>query len=422
MPRLKVLINGAGIAGNALAFWLSKQGHAVTVLEHHPSLRTSGLQIDIRGHGVEVLKRMGLEDALRAKAAPEQGVEIVDKSGRRRAFFPANRSGKGVQAFTTEHEIMRGDLCRILYDATKDRVDYKFGTSVENLEQDDGGVEARLTNGTTGRFDLVVGADGQWSRTRKILFGPANSDAFHPLDGLYVGHCTVSKPIQDNEEYIATCYIAPGNRGVMTRRHSPHEIQAYLGYRTDSEHIMNAHRGGIEKEKEAVAEVLEGAGWRTEELVEAMKGSEDFYLERMGLVKLPSWSSGRVALLGDAAYCPSAMTAMGTTSAVVGAYVLAGEVGKHLGTGDAAREKDTREGVAAALAGYEESFRPFMDQVQKGVSEGGGFQMPSTPFTISMFHVLAGLVAFLKLNVIGEWLLKENVKWDLPEYEEMIGG
>lgn len=357
MPRLKVLINGAGIAGNALAFWLSKQGHAVTVLEQHPCLRTSGLQIDLRGHGVEVLKRMGLEDSLRAKAAPEQGMEIVDKSGRRRAFFPANRSGKGVQAFTTEHEIMRGDLCRILYDATKDRADYKFGTSVENLEQEDGGVKARLTNGTTGRFDLVVGADGQWSRTRKILFGPASSDAFHPLDGLHVGYCTVPKPIQDNEEYIATCYIAPGNRGVMTRRHSPHEIQAYLGYRTDSEHIMNAYRGGIEKEKEAVAEVLEGAGWRTEELVEAMKGSGDFYLERMGLVKLPSWSSGRVALLGDAAYCPSATTGMGTTSAVVGAYVLAGEVVKHLGRGLRLRLRVTRRASGRSWTRCRRGFR-----------------------------------------------------------------
>lgn len=420
MPRLRVLINGAGIGGSALAFWLTKLGHSVTVLEQHPALRTNGLQLDLRGHGIDVLKRMGLEDAFLSKRAPEQGAEIVDKSGKRRAFFPANKSGKGAQAFTTEYEIMRGDLCRLLYDATKDRADFIFGTSIESFEERGDGVEVKFTSGETGLFDLLVGADGQWSRTRRLLFGSGASDAFRPLGGLYVSYCTVPKPIQDGEEYIATGYIAPGNRGIMTRRHNPHEIQAYLGYRTDSEHIKNAHRGGVEREKEAVAEVLEGAGWKTEEFVRLMKDSDNFYLECVGLVKLGSWSSGRVGLIGDAAYCPSVMTGMGTTCAMVGAYVLAGEIGEHVGRGDGGVGDSVRiDDVKASLTAYEEKFRPLMDQVQKGV-EKGGFGLPSTPLTISMFHILAGVVSFLKLNVIGEWLLKEKVHWDLPDYEQMV--
>lgn len=422
MPHLRVLVNGAGIAGNALAFWLSKLGHSVTVLEQHPTLRTNGLQIDLRGHGIEVLKRMGLEAAFRSKMAPEQGVEVVDKTGKRRAFFPVNKTGKGAQAFTTEYEIMRGDLCRLLYDATKDRACYLFGTSIESFEQRGNAVEVTFTNGETGRFDLLVGADGQWSRTRKMMFGPDASDGFRPLGGLYASYCTIPQPIQDGEEYIATCYIAPGNRGIMTRRHNPHEIQAYLGYRTDSERIKNAYRGGVEREKEAVAEVLEGAGWRTEEYVKLMTDSDNFYLECVGLVKLRSWTSGRVTLVGDAAYCPSVMTGMGTTCAMVGAYVLAGEIGKHFGRGDAGGEGSVElDHVTAGLTAYEGKFRPFMDQVQKGVLENGGFRLPSTPLTISIFHVLAGLVSFLKLNVVGEWLLKEKVDWELPDYERMVG-
>ncbi|KFY20138.1 hypothetical protein V491_03955 [Pseudogymnoascus sp. VKM F-3775] len=137
MASLKILISGAGIAGNAVAFWLSKLGHDVTIVERFPGLRITGLQIDLRSHGIEVLKRMGLDEAFRANAAPEQGVQVVDKSGRRRGYFPANTSGKGTQSFTSEYEIMRGDLCRIMHDVTKDRVEYVFGTSIESFEEKD---------------------------------------------------------------------------------------------------------------------------------------------------------------------------------------------------------------------------------------------------------------------------------------------
>ncbi|RYO98383.1 hypothetical protein DL766_000797 [Monosporascus sp. MC13-8B] len=135
MAQLKVLTVGAGIAGNSLAFWLSKLGHNVTVVERFPSLRTTGLQADLRGHRIEVPRRTGLEKAFRSLAVPEQGIQIVDSSGRPRAYFPANnKSGQGRQAFTSDFEIMRGDLCRLLYDATKDRSEYVFGTSVEGFE------------------------------------------------------------------------------------------------------------------------------------------------------------------------------------------------------------------------------------------------------------------------------------------------
>lgn len=127
MAPLKVLISGGGIAGNALAFWLSKQGHDVTVIERFPKLRATGLQIDLRGHGIEVMRRMGLEEAFRAKSVKEQGLRIVNSSGRQMAFFPVNASGKGSQSFTTDFEIMRGDLCRLLYDATGDHVKYIYG-------------------------------------------------------------------------------------------------------------------------------------------------------------------------------------------------------------------------------------------------------------------------------------------------------
>lgn len=130
MAPLKVLISGGGIAGNALAFWLSKQGHGVSIIERFPELRATGLQVDLRGYGIETMRRMGLEEAFRAKSVKEQGLRVVNNSGRQIAFFRVNRSGKGLQSFTTDFEIMRGDLCRLLYDTTEDRAKYIFGASL----------------------------------------------------------------------------------------------------------------------------------------------------------------------------------------------------------------------------------------------------------------------------------------------------
>ncbi|KAF2808194.1 FAD/NAD(P)-binding domain-containing protein [Mytilinidion resinicola] len=400
--RMKVLINGGGIAGNALAFWLSKLGQDVTVVERFPSLRATELQVDLRGHGIEVMRRMGLEQAYRSKLAPEQGLQIVDKSGRRRAYFPANKSGKGPQNFTTEFEIMRGDLCRLIYDATKDRTKYVFGTSIESFKEKESSIEVRFTDGSTDSFDLLVGADGQGSRTGKMMLGSDTADGFYPLDGVCVAYFTIPRPIQEGEGYLATQYMAPGRRGV------------YLGGTTDSERLRNARRGDAKEEEEALTEIFQGAGWQTEEIIKSMKEANDFYCERLGLVKLESWYHGRVALVGDAAYCPSANTGMGTTSAIVGAYILAGEIGKYCGT------HSKEDGLATALKAYERKFQPFMKQVQKGVLEDTGPDMiPSTAFGIAIMHCLLGVASFLQVN-LGKWMLKENVKgWDLPEYEEM---
>ncbi|KAJ2978612.1 hypothetical protein NUW58_g7443 [Xylaria curta] len=146
---------GAGIAGNALAFWLSKIGHDVTVVERFPNLRDTGLQLDLRGHGIEVMKRMGLEEAFKAQVAPEKGIQLVDKNGRRRAFFPSTAPGEGVQNFTSEYEMMRGTMCRILHDAaTRQGASFIFGTSIESFQDQGSSVAVRFANGKTDSFDI----------------------------------------------------------------------------------------------------------------------------------------------------------------------------------------------------------------------------------------------------------------------------
>ncbi|KAL3430414.1 FAD binding domain protein [Aspergillus tetrazonus] len=410
MP-LKVLISGAGIAGNALAFWLSKLGHKVTVVERFPELRTSGLQVDIRGQGIEVLRRMGLESAFRAISVPEQGMQVVDSAGKRWAYFPANKSGTGPQGFTSDFEIMRGDLCRIIYDATKDRASYTFGTSIESFEEKGAAIEVLFTSGERARYDILVGADGQGSRTRKIMLRSDSEDSFQPLNE-YTAYFTIPRSMEAGEEYIATSYIAPGDRFVLTRRHNPQRIQVYLTGKSVTRRLKGVRKGDASEEKKAFAEVFRGAGWQVEGILDLLMEADDFYCEAQGLVKLNPWYKGRVVLLGDAAYCPSASTGMGTSSAIVGAYILAGEIGVHC-PGDDAEVSHT-----TAFRAYDDKFRPFMNQVQKGVGDPSIFDNISwSPLTISILYWVLWLASCLRLDRLGGLLGDQPEKgWELPEY------
>ncbi|RFU75885.1 hypothetical protein TARUN_6347 [Trichoderma arundinaceum] len=416
---MKVLISGAGIAGNGLAFWLSKLGHNVTVIERSPELRTTGLQVDLRGPGVQVLKRMGLDQAFRARSVPEQGIAIVDSSDRRWAYFGVNKTGKGLQSFTTEYEIMRGDLCRIMHDAIKEKVAFRFGVWIDSFKQMNNSVEVQFSDGKTDRFDFLVGADGMGSNTRKLMLGPGAEDAFRPIRGSYTAYFTIPRPIQEGEEYSCTFYLATGRRAIMTRRHSPQEMQVYLPCNMDSERMKQAYRDGVDEQKKALAEAFDDAGWKAKDILRDMKITENFYCERLGLIKLDSWFSGNVALVGDAAYCPSALTGMGTTCAIVGAYIMAGEISRHCGNAkDGAREPS--DGLDVALKAYDDNFRPFMEQVTRGVGDDGIFWhlMPSSKFAVALVNLMIGIVAFLRLDFFGKWILKENVKgWKLPDYD-----
>lgn len=416
--EMRVLISGAGISGNSIAFWLSKLGHDITVIERFPTLRASGLQVDLRGHGSRVMKLMGLEEAFESKRILEQGLEFVGSSGRRWAYFPAGKGKDGLQSFSTEFEIMRGDLCQILHDATNETVRYIYGDSIEGLEEVDDCVEVRFQHGPMGRFGLVIGADGQGSRTRKLMLGPDTPDAFRPLGDNYTGYLTIPWPIQEGEQYRATVYSATRGRGIMMRRHSPDRAQAYLTCSSSSDRMKNAYRKGVQEEKEALAEVFQGAGWKTEELLKVLMTDNDFYCERIGMVKMDHWSRGRVALVGDAAYCPSANTGMGTTCAIVGAYILAGEIGQHCG------KQDTKDSLTAALEAYQTKFQPFMDQVQRGLLEGDGVMnhLPTTTMGITLMNCLIGLASFFKVDLLSRFVLREDIKdWDLPQYTALLG-
>lgn len=268
----------------------------------------------------------------------------------------------------------------------------------------------------------LVGADGQWSRTRNMML---ERDAPDPMDFLrhnvFIAYFTMPRPMKGDETYDATAYVAAGNRMIMKRGSDPHRIQVYLQVMKEAAtgRLKEAHRAGVAAEKAAMAEIFRGAGWRTEELVKGMEASDDFYLERLGVVKLDSWSRGRVVLAGDAAHCPSAMTGMGTTSAIVGTYILAGEIEKHCGVSNG------KDGLAVALKEYDQKLRPFMTHVQKGVAEGTIFWdlWPSSWLGVAILNLILKLVTVTRLTTIASWIFPEEAKddWQLPEYVELSG-
>jgi len=419
MAVLKTLISGAGISGPALAFWLAKLGHNVTVIERSSSLRSQGQQIDIRAQAVEVCRRMGLLDTIRSKVVNEEGMRLEDVHGRCQALLLANKSGKGAQTFTSEYEIMRGDLCRIFYDASITvGATYKFGQMVTNFDQDDEGVTVNFSDGTSDRYDLLIGADGQSSKLRSMMLPAEEEAGVLKTLGLFWAYFTIPREATDSN-IGPLCHVP--SRLMMLRSDNPKTTQAYLGVRPESEEIKLKLKRAIdsrdvEQQKRAFTDVFQGAGWQSDRILGALNGTtapEDFFAHEIAQIKLKAWSKGRVVLAGDAAHCPSPLSAMGTASAIVGAYVLAGEISKHC----SGTERGIDDGVLAALQAYDDSLRPFINKTQKLMPGIVDLFLPRTWWAIWLLHHVFWLLSVLRVEKLAQYFGSDDVPgYKLPEY------
>ncbi|MFB7668887.1 FAD-dependent monooxygenase [Kitasatospora sp. NPDC056138] len=398
---LRVLVAGGGIAGQALAFWLTRGGHRVTVAERFPALRAAGAQVDLRGRGIEAVQRMGLLDAVRGKLVDEAGVAFIDARGKAKATIMANTSGKGRQTLTSEYEIMRGDLVRILHDATRDDTEYVFGKSVDGFEQDAHTVVAHFSDGSSGEFDLLVGADGQGSRIRRALL-PEGLDPYWRV-GIHMAYWFVPRIASDSN--IRDTYMVPGGRQIMRRSHNPTETQVYFVIREESEEASAIHREPVERRQEFWASRFRDAGWQTERFIEGMKTSPFFYSQEIVQVRIGTWSNGSVVLAGDAAHCASPYSGMGVSGGLVGAHVLAGEINRHPGD------------LPTALATYDRMLRPFVNTIQGEVNPRLlRLGMPQTQRAIDTFQATTALACFLRIPELAARLSKEDRdgNWQLP--------
>jgi 2-polyprenyl-6-methoxyphenol hydroxylase-like FAD-dependent oxidoreductase len=309
---MRVLISGAGIAGPALAFWLHRAGADVTVLERTKEPRPGGHAVDVRGVARAVVEKMGLRERIREHQVDERGFAIVNSNGRRLAEVPADAfGGEGIVA---EIEIARGDLAGILLEATPG-VEYRFGDRVTAID----GQDVTFASGGSASYDVIVGADGVHSSTRRMAFGP--DEQFVRYLGGYTSYFTVPDP--GDLDHWLLMYNEPGGRGAYLRPENGGTAKASFSFLHPEPSFDRAPRAEAER---LITERFSGGGWRIPEMLAAMPDAPDFYFDSLNQVRVDRWWRGRVVLIGDSGYCGSPLAGMGTAMSLVGAYVLAGEL------------------------------------------------------------------------------------------------
>jgi 2-polyprenyl-6-methoxyphenol hydroxylase-like FAD-dependent oxidoreductase len=345
MMNRDILISGASIAGLALAYWLRQYGFNPTVVEQAPAPREGGYAVDLRGAAREAAERMGIMADVRRAHVGTRGLSYVNGANKPVASMSSDLLGDSGGAIA-EIEILRGDLIRILYAAAGDDVEYIFEDSISSISQGEEGVGVTFQRGEPRHFDLVVGADGLHSNVRALAFG--DELEFVRDLGAHVSIFTTPNHLDlDGWELM---YSTPGRTAAMYPARHNTEAKAMFFFASDP---FPYDRHDIGGQKKILAEAFAGGGWEVPRLLEAMWGASDFYFDTVSQVHMDRWSSGRAVLVGDAAYCPSPMAGVGTSLALVGAYVLAGEL-KAAG-GDHRR----------AFVRYEEEMREYVEQGQK---------------------------------------------------------
>lgn len=370
--KREVLISGASISGPALAYWLHRSGWAVTVVERAGALRGGGHPIDLRGSAIEVVRRMGILPRLRDAHIDSRRCTFLDADGGAVASVRPSAVAGGAEG--QDLEVRRGDLAAILHALVRDDVEFLFGDSIGTLDESGRGVDVTFRSGRRRTFDLVIGADGMHSSTRESVFGP--EEQFHR----YLGHCfalfTMPNVLGLSREVLM--WNTPGKAAALYAvGDDDDEVHAFLTF-----HRPKPPSGVLQDpgaQRDLVAEVFAGAGWEVPGMVGAMRVADDVFFDTAGQIRMPRWSSGRVALVGDAAYAPSFLTGQGSSVALAGAYGLAAAL--------AANRDHT-----AAFAAYERDIREFVTMNQALVDNGATL-FPTTQRALEQRNTrLRGLV------------------------------
>jgi 2-polyprenyl-6-methoxyphenol hydroxylase-like FAD-dependent oxidoreductase len=337
---MKVLISGAGPAGLTAAYWLRRYGYTPTIVERAPSLLIGGYKIDVRGAALEVLRQMGVHNAVVASHTDMQGAVLVDKEGNVVNRMSGHDFGHRVGG---DVEIVRGTLCQILRDHLGD-AELLFGDTIQEITQSSDSAQVQFTKNGVREFDVVIGADGLHSNVRRIVFGE-ESQFLRDL-GLYL--CVYSVPNYLKLDRMEIQYSELGRIAAIWSSRGDASAKACFGFAAPSRIDLRDRN----QQQQALRMVYDGIGWEVPRLLELMPTAADWYFDMAAQIDMPRWSQGRVVLVGDAAYCASPMSGQGTSIALIGAYVLAGELAAASGA------------ISRAVAEYERVTRPFVNANQ----------------------------------------------------------
>ena len=351
----EVLISGASFAGLTLAYWLNKFGYRVTIVELGKEFRKGGSPIDVRSEALTLVKEMGIYDKIKASELVHID-EMVNANDEILTTFAINKEPE----YLGDIEIHRGDLLDIIYEVIpKDEVQIIFGNSIATLVQEDDHVDVRFENGGRGTFDFVFGADGTHSVVRKLAFG--DEAAFSKFFGVYFAIARADNIHTGRSKNTGLVYREVGRQAVIYQfKDAVNAILMFRSpklawdYRNDGQHkqILQEYFGG-------------NTNWKIPEILDTLLRADDLYFDEVCQIHMPTWTNGRVALLGDAAYAPSFFTGMGTSLALQGATLLA-------------KQLQSNTDYKIAFQNYNELYRPFVESIQARITHGINVLLPET--------------------------------------------
>jgi 2-polyprenyl-6-methoxyphenol hydroxylase-like FAD-dependent oxidoreductase len=393
---MKVIINGAGIAGPTLAYWLQKTGHEVLLVEAASQLRTGGYVIDFGLVGYDIAEKMGLIPRLRELGYQVREMRFVDPKGRSSASMPVDALDRLTHGrYIT---LRRSDLAATIYDALGGTVETIFGDSVASIEEAGGCVRVGFDHAPPREADLVIGSDGLHSRVRQLVFGP---DAGVEVS---LGYHVAAFEVEGYRPRDELVYLGHGVPGRQIYRFSMREDKTLFLFIFRDEYLPPENPANDQERKSVLTNIFADVGWECPQILAALASVGNIYFDRASQIRLDRWTKGRTALVGDAAACVSLMAGQGSILAMAEAYLLAGEL-RNCG-GDS----------SAAFARYEQRLMPYLKRKQKSVAKSASSIAPKTAFGIWFRNLVMRLMPRLPFLVdffIGREL-RDQV--ELPNY------
>ena len=388
---MRILINGAGVAGPTLAWWLARAKHDVTLVERAAAPRTGGYVIDFWGAGYDIAERMGILPRILEQGYQVREVRMVDRTGRPVGGFSTDVFARATSGRFTS--IRRSDIAKTIFDDLGGRVEAIFGSSVAAIDDRGDCVNVALERGGAREVDLVIGADGLHSRVRTLAFGDERNLEV-PL-GYHVAAFEVSG-YRPRDELVYVTYAVPGRQ--LSRFAMRDDRTLFLAVFHDEYSPTSSDEVGAADAKAIVRDIYSGLGWECARIVEAMNDADEIYFDRVSQIRMRRWTSGRVALVGDAAACVSLLAGEGTGLAMTEAYVLAAEL--------AAAKGDHR----AAFAAYERRMMPFLEKKQRAAARFASSFVPRPATGVGFRNIVTKLLRF---GPVADWFVVRDLRDDI---------
>ncbi len=398
MQAKSILISGIGIAGPTLAYWLAARGFEPTLVERAPRPRSGGYVVDFWGVGYDVAEWMGLLPDLHREGYDVEEVRFVDASGRRVGGFGVDvlrrlTNGRYVS-------LPRGELAQLVYRQIADRCETMFDDGVTAIKQEGDGVRVEFERAPARRFDLVIGADGLHSEIRRLAFGEEHR--FEKYLGYLVAACEV-KGYRPRDGRVYVSYAVPGKQVARFAMREERTLFLFV-WAAREPPAIGPHDAGAQR---AILHAAFGdAGWECPEMLAALDRSEELYFDPVSQIRMNSWSKGRVALVGDAAFCPSLLAGQGSALAMAAAYVLAGELG------------NAQSQPEEAFRRYESLLRPLISGKQKAAEQFASAFAPRTWLGLCLRNLVTKAFAlpFVAKLALGQSL---SDRIELPHYPRL---